>query len=196
VQPAGPHTPAPRAAETNGRTKIPQIPPALKASIELAAELAKKELSFEGKVGAMAVFVYPGNGAGNELGDPATVAKTVSLSSRNELQKEAVRKRITEKVRAETVSTVVIVADGKKERAVRGPNNPAVISGSIVISGATPSSTASASVAYTFDKSAKTFSLWDLRWLDTAVDNYFLQGVFGAHESRPANSGNRHRRAR
>ena len=143
----------------------------------------------------MAVFVYPDSGAGSENGDRAgAAAKTVSLSSRNELQKEAVRKRIREKVLAETVSTVVIVADGKKERAGRGPNNPAVISGSIVISGATPSSNATASVAYSFDKGAKTFSLWDLRWLETAVDNYFLQGVFGAHESRPANSGNRHRR--
>jgi hypothetical protein len=167
------------------------MPPALKTSIELAAELAKKELSFKGRVGSMAVFVYPDSGAGPEGTDPAGVVKTVSLSSRSELQREAVRKRIREKVLAETISTVILVADGKKERTGRAPNNPTVISGSIVITGVMPSANASASVAYNFDKGTNVFSLWDFRWLDAAVDNYFLQNVFGSSESR---SGNRHRR--
>jgi hypothetical protein len=176
------------------RTKAPPIPEALKTSIELASELAKKELSLKGKVGSMAVFIYPDSGVTPEGAGQGGAVKTVSLSNRNELQKEAVRKRIREKVAAETISTVILVADGKKERTGRMPNNQAAISGSIVITGVTRSSSGSASVAYSFDKGAKAFTVWDFRWLDSFVDNYFLQNVFGTNENRHVNPGGRHRR--
>ncbi len=142
----------------------------------------------------MAVFVYPDGAEGPEGVDRAGAVKTVSLSNRNELQKEAVRKRIREKVLAEAISTVILVADGKKDRMGREQNNPTVMNGSIVITAVMPSANASASVAYSFDKGTKTFSLWDLRWLDAAVDNYFLQNVFGTSDSKSAHTGSRHRR--
>jgi hypothetical protein len=168
------------------------MPSGLRASIEQAAELGKKELTLKGSVGSMAVFVYPDSGPAVEGAEPTGLVKAVSLSTRSELQKEAVRKRIREKVAAETISTVVLVSDGKKDRnAGRTPNNATVVTGSIVITGVTPSANATASVTYSFDKGTRAFSVWELRWLDSAVDNYFLQGVFGQGESR---SGNRHRR--
>ncbi len=141
----------------------------------------------------MAVFVYPDGADGPEGADRSGAVKTVSLSNRNELQKEAVRKRIREKVVAETISTVVLASDGKKERTGHGSGNPATVTGSIVITGVTPSAHASASVAYSFDKGTKNFSIWDLRWLDTTVDNYFLHNVFGTQETR-SGGGNRSRR--
>lgn len=187
--------PQQRGGEASARTKAPPIPDALKTAIELASELAKKELGFRGKVGSMAVFVYPERGAGPEgQGQQGGEVKTVSLSNRNELQKEAVRKRIREKVAAETISTVVLVADGKKERTGRMPGNPAVVNGSIVITGVMRSASGSATVVYSFDKGTKAFAVWDFRWLDSFVDNYFLQNVFGTSESRPGNTGGRHRR--
>jgi len=157
----------------------------------MAAELAKKELTLNGKVGSMAVFVPRDGEAGPVGADMSGAVKAVALNSRNELQKEAVRKRIREKVFAETISTVVLATDGKKERKGQGPNNPAAISGSIVITGVTPTARASASDAYSFDKGTKAFSLWELRWLDAPVDNYFLHNVFGASEGRPPSGESR-----
>lgn len=174
------------------RGKAPSVPAALKTSIELAAELAKKELSLYGKVGSMAVFVHP-ESVGPEGTERPGGVKTVSLSSRSELQKEAVRKRIREKVIAEAISMVILVADGRKERMGRMQNNAAV-SGSLVITGVMPSANASASVTYSLDRGTKVFTLWDFKWLDNSVDNYFLQNVFGGGENRAASGGHRHRR--
>lgn len=197
-RPQGQTSPKPatqqRPQEPGPRIKYSQVPQALKTSIEVASELAKKELSFRGKIGSMAVFVYPDIGAAPEgASDQGETVRTVTLSNRNELQKEAVRKRIREKVAAEAISAVILMMDGKKERPSRVPSNQPTVAGSFVITGVTPSAGASASVAYSFDKITKAFTAWDFRWLDSFVDDYFLQNVFGT-DSANTTSGGRHRR--
>jgi hypothetical protein len=143
----------------------------------------------------MAVFVYPPDtGEGAEgASDQGGAVKTVALSNRSELQKEAVRKRIREKVAAESISAVILMMDGKKERAGRTTGNQTTVAGSITITGVMPSAGASASVTYTFDKGTKTFTTWDFRWLDSFVDDYFLQNVFGTDGSNAASTGRNRR---
>ena len=86
------------------------------------------------------------------------------------------------------------MVDGKKERTGRNPNNQTAATGSVLITGVTPSAGASATVAYSLDKATKAFAVWDFRWLDSFVDNYFLQNVFGTGDGAPATARTGHRR--
>ncbi len=136
---------------------------AFKTVVERIADEAKKEVVSTGAVSPAAIFVYQ-----SEAGAPeVATTKTVSLAWRDELQKEALTRRIREKALAENASAVVVLAEAEGERP-----------GTVILSGAAPGMRASARVTYAFDKSTKTITSWETRWLDSPLQNAFLDGIF------------------
>jgi hypothetical protein len=93
----------PRAIASNYQEtkKSPLLTDAFKSTIEKAADRSRSELASEGKLKPMAFFV---NADGT--------MKTVSLSVKDEYQKEALLRRIQEKVSAENISTAITLTDG------------------------------------------------------------------------------------
>jgi hypothetical protein len=73
---------------------------AFKITIEKAADRSKSELSSTGKLKPIAFFV-----------NPAGTMKTVSLSLKDEYQKDVMRRRIREKALEENISTVIILTE-------------------------------------------------------------------------------------
>jgi hypothetical protein len=154
-------------AVLNGAGSKPPLLPreVFKSLFEKALDLAKSKLHTTGRIGATALFVYGGAPEGS-LNENAT---HVSLSYKDEFHKEAVRRKIHEKVDAEGASAVVLLvpAHPGRERA-------------FLISGTMPGLTAGASVTYTFDKATKTFSFSELVWRDEPIRVFFLEGLFSA----------------
>ena len=91
--------------------------------------------------------------------------KTVALLVKNEYQKEALIRRIQEKVLAENISTVIVLTEMDNDKRV-------------VLSGVSPVMRGSAFIDYSFDNTAKTVTSWKMTWLKQPVQNVFLEGIF------------------
>jgi hypothetical protein len=117
-----------------------------------------------------ALFVYGKDPAGR-LKEPST--QVVSLNYKDVFHKDAVRKKIHEKVVAESASAVVLllpVASGRES--------------TFLISGVMPGMTTEASVTYTFDKATRTLIFSEMVWRDEPVRDFFLEGLF-SESDRP-----------
>jgi hypothetical protein len=154
---ADPSKHSPGAAGVCRETKTaPLLTDAFRSAFEKAADRAKSELASKGKIGPMVFFVH----ADGRI-------KPASLLLRGEDQKDALIRRIREKVSAENVFAVMVLTemDNNKQRGM-------------VLSGVTLGAQVSARVDYSFDKDAKTITSWKLSWFDQPVRNVFLQGIF------------------
>ena len=138
-----------------------------KPVFEKALDVAKSKLHTTGEIGITALFVY---GKAPEVSLNAS-ATHVSLRYKDEFHKEAVRRKIHEKVAAESVSAVVLLFPDPSDR-----------EGTFLISGAMAGTTADASITYTFDKATKTFNFSEMVWRDESVNNFFLEGLFSARD--------------
>jgi len=126
-----------------------------KDAIEKAADISKNKLATEGKVNPVVFFVQADK-----------TMKTVSLSLKNEYQKEAIVRRIREKALAEDVSAVIILLVMHNERQ------------EIVLTGVSPGMRVSAQVSYSIDSESKTVTSWKICWLDQPVESAFIDGIF------------------
>ena len=97
---------------------------AFKSTIEKAADKSRSELSIEGRIKPMVFFV-----------DADGTMKTVYLSVKDEYQKEALIRRMREKVLAENISTVIVLTEMDDEKTV-------------ILSGVSPGMKGSARVDY------------------------------------------------
>ena len=77
---------------------------AFKSTIEKAADRSRSELVSAGRIKPMAFFVHADG-----------TMKTVSLSLKDEYQKEVLIRRIREKVLAENISTVIVLTEMDNE---------------------------------------------------------------------------------
>ena len=151
-----PNTNTPRnTVDANHETKTPfLLTDVFKNTVEKAADRLKTALASEGRIKPMAFFVHPDG-----------MMKTVSLSVKDEHQKEALIRRIREKALAENISTVIALAEMDNERGV-------------VLSGVSPGMRGSARIDYSFDNKTKTVSSWKITWLNKSVQNVLLDGIF------------------
>ena len=135
----------------------PPLTDALKNAIEKAADRSRSELASEGKIKPMAFFVHPDG-----------TMKTVSLPLRDGLQKEALIRRILEKALAESAFAVIILTEMDNE------------GHTVVLSGVSPGMKASAHVNFNLDNESKTFTSWNINWLNQPVRNVFIDDIFDA----------------
>ena len=126
-------------------SKGPLIPPLLMASVEKAADLAKRELIDTGRITPKALFVY------DEQSHPRITV--VSLAWRSEFEKDALAKKIRDKAFQEDARAVVVIGI-----------QPQIVT----VSGMTFETEVTASVDYTFDGGTRTIGRWELRWLKVA----------------------------
>ena len=115
------------------------------ASVEKAADLAKRELNDTGRITPKALFVY------DEQSHPRITV--VSLAWRNEFEKDALAKRIRDKALQEDARAVVVIGI-----------QPQIVT----LSGMTFETEVTASVDYTFDGGTRTIGRWELRWLNVS----------------------------
>jgi hypothetical protein len=151
-------SPAPSPANTNVQRTIKVPPPltdAFKGAIEKAADRAKSELAAQGKISSTAFFVHSDG-----------TMKMVSLKLRDAHQKEALIRRIREKVLAEKAFAVMTLIEMEHERQ------------GVVLSGVTSGAKASARVDYSYDNQTKTVTSWKINWLNQPVQNVFLDGIY------------------
>ena len=149
-------TPSPFAVNVHRETKTsPVLPDVLKGAIEKAADWSRTGLASEGKIRPMVFFVH----------EDGTM-KTASLSFKDELHKELLKTRISEKALAENAVAVIILTDMVSE------------GHKVVLSGVSPGMKASAYVDYGLDNGSKTITLWKINWMSQAVQNIFLDGIF------------------
>jgi len=141
--------PSPPAVPVGECDKGPVIPPVLIASVERAADLAKRELTDTGRITPRALFVYDGKTPPSER--RITV---VSLAWRNEFQKDALRERIRDKALQENARAVVVTGVGSTEGRCR-----------LTLSGMTREAHITATVDYAFDRGTKTIGRWEFQWL-------------------------------
>jgi hypothetical protein len=145
----------PAVVGTRQETKIsPFLSDAFKSAIEKAADKSKNELVSVGKIKPMAFFVHADG-----------TMKTVSLSVKDEYQKDVLTGRIREKALAENTSTVITLTKIDNGHAV-------------VLSGVSSGIRGSARVDYGFDNETKTVTLWKITWLKQSAPNVFLDGIF------------------
>jgi hypothetical protein len=123
--------------------------------MEKVADWSRTGLTSEGKIKPMVFFVHADG-----------TMKVVSLSFKDELHQELLKKRIRERAFAENPSAVIIQTDIDNE------------GHKVVLSGVTPGMRASARVDYAFDKNTKTVTLWKISWLNQRFQNAFLDGIF------------------
>ncbi len=154
--PDSPAHPPVTVSANRGMHIPPHLSDAFKGIVERAADRARNDLASMGKIRPTAFFVYTDG-----------TMKVVSLSFKDELQKDGLIRRIREKALAENVSNVLVLTEAEHERHVM-----------TVLSGATPGMSASARVDYSFDKETKTVTSWKMSWLDKPVQNVFLDGIF------------------
>jgi hypothetical protein len=149
-------TPPPTFVSAHQETKTsPLLSDAFKSTIEKASDRSRNELVSEGKLKPMGFFIQTDG-----------TMKTVSLSVKDEYQKEALIKRIREKVLAENVSTVIVLSEIDNEHGM-------------LLSGVSPGMKGSARVDYNFDNTTKTVASWKMTWLNRPLQNVFLDGIFG-----------------
>jgi hypothetical protein len=132
----------------------PLLSDAFKSTIEKAADRSRNELVSEGKIKPMAFF----------LNTDGTM-KTVSLFVRDEHQKEALIRRIQDKVLAENIPTVIVLSEIDNEHGM-------------LLSGTSFGMKGSARVDYSFDNKTKTVTSWKITWLSQYVQNVLLDGIF------------------
>jgi hypothetical protein len=137
--PQPPHvtTPAPKSA--------PEILPPLRSLVQEAADLARRELNDTGRITPKALFIYD-----DESLASGTRSVVVALSSRSELQKDAVRKRIRDKAVQEGARAVLVMHEERR--------------GILTILEVTAQARVAASVNYSFDTKTKTVNRWDIQW--------------------------------
>lgn len=142
-------------ASTHQETKTPPLlSDAFKSTIDKAADRLKNGLASEGKLKTTAFFV---NADGT--------MKTVTLSVKDEFQKDVLIRRIREKALAENVSTVITLTEMDYEHTA-------------VLSGVSPGVRGSACIDYSFNNTTKTVDLWKITWLNKPVQNILLDGIF------------------
>ena len=142
---------------------------AFKAPFEKAASMAKSEVAATGKAGPTAIFVYE-----NEARNPeASTTKTVSLLWNDELQKEALIRRIREKALMEHASAVLTLTEAEPGSRISPKRQ-----GMLILSGVAPGMKLSARVDYAFGNDTKSITSWEMRYLDKPVQNLFLDGIF------------------
>jgi hypothetical protein len=147
--------PPPTAVHVYQETKIaPVLTDAFKSTIEKAADRSRSELASEGKLKPMVFFVHADG-----------TMKTVSLSLKDEYQKEVLIRRIREKVSAENISTVIVLTEIDNGHGM-------------VLSGVSPGMKGSASISYSFDDKTKSVTSWKTTWLNQPVQNIFLDDIF------------------
>ena len=154
--PNSPATPPVTVSTNRGMHIPPHLSDAFKGIVERAADRARNDLASMGKIRPTAFFVYTDG-----------TMKVVSLSFKDELQKDGLIRRIREKALAENASDVLVLTEVEHGRHVM-----------TVLSGATLGMSASARVDYSFDKETKTVTSWKMGWLDKPVQNVFLDGIF------------------
>ena len=132
----------------------PLISDVFKSTVEKAANRSRSELASEGRIKPMAFFVHADG-----------TMKTVSLSVKDEYQKEALIRRIREKALEENISAVIVLTETDNEHGV-------------VLSGISASMRGSARADYSFDNKTKTVTSWKITWLNQSVQNVFLDGIF------------------
>ena len=148
-------TPSHTAVSAQQETKIPPLlSDAFKNTIDKAADRSRSELLSEGKIKPMAFFVHADG-----------TMKAVSLSLKDEYQREAVMRRIREKALAENISTVIVLTE-------MDDGHTAVLSG--VSSGIR----GSARVDYSFNNTTKTVTSWKITWLNKSVKNVLIDDIF------------------
>jgi len=131
---------------TEETEKGPAVPPLLIASVERAADLARRELTDRGRITPKALFVYDA---------PRTTV--VSLSWRDEFGRDTLLRRIRDKALKEAALAVVIVGIPPTEEGHL-----------LMLSGITPESEATVSIDYALDTATGTVGRWELRWLNVA----------------------------
>ena len=147
----------PPAVPPEDGTKGPFIPPFLMASVEKAADIAKRELSDTGRITPKALFVY------DEQSDPRITV--VSLNWRSEFEKDALARRLRDKALQENARAVVVMGiQPLEERHL------------VTLSGVTFETEVAASVDYVFDGATRTIDRWELRWLKVTPGS-----ISGAH---------------
>lgn len=147
--------PSPKNVGNQREIKAPPLTEAFKGAIEKAADKAKNELASQGKISSAAFFVHTDG-----------TMKMVSLKLRDTHQKEALIRRIREKVIAEKAFAVMTLTEMEHERQ------------GVVLSGVTLGAKASARVDYIYDNQTKTVTSWKINWLNQPVQNVFLDGIF------------------
>ncbi|MGD0659575.1 MAG: hypothetical protein ABSD38_16065 [Syntrophorhabdales bacterium] len=167
--PAGPVRSGPAAAEF-----VPVF--------ERIAGMIRNELGSAGAAGTMACFVY--EGAVKQDGSKPADIKTVSLSWKTEFQKELIRKRIREKALREEATAVVIVTDAETQAAPERQANSSKRRRALVISGASQTASATATITYTIEGEAKTVSFGEMQWLTGPSYNFFLEGILPRRRQR------------
>jgi hypothetical protein len=111
---------------------------AFKNTIEKAADRSRNELLSEGKIKPMAFFLCTDG-----------TMKTVSLFVKEGYQKEALIRRIQEKVLAENISTAIVLSEIDNENGM-------------LLSGVSLGMKGSARVHYSFDNKTKTVTSWKI----------------------------------
>jgi len=149
-------TPSPFSVDVHRENKTPPVlSDAFKGAIEKAADWSRTGLASEGKIRPMVFFVHA----------DATM-KAVSISFKDELHKELLKTRIREKALAESAIAVIILNEMDNE------------GHKVVLSGVSPGMKASAYVDYGLDNGSKTITSWKITWMNQAVQNIFLDGIF------------------
>jgi hypothetical protein len=149
-------TPSPFSVDVHRETKTsPVLSDAFKGAIEKVADWSRNGFASEGKIRPMVFFVHVDG-----------TMKAVSLSFKGELHKELLKTRIREKAVAENAFTVIILTEMDNE------------GHKVVLSGVSPGMKACAQVDYRFDNESKTITSWKINWMNQAVQNIFLDGIF------------------
>jgi hypothetical protein len=148
--------PSPFSVDVHRETKnSPVLSDAFIGAIEKAADWSRTGLALEGKIRPMVFFVHADG-----------TMKTVSLSFKDELHKELLKTRIREKALAENAIAVIILTEMDNEKH------------KVVLSGVSSGMKASAYVDYGLDNGSKTITSWKINWMNKAVQNVFIDGIF------------------
>jgi hypothetical protein len=113
--------------------------------VQEAADLARRELNDTGRITPKALFIYDDTSLAS-----GTRSVVVALSRRSELQKDAVRKRISDKALHEGARAVLVIHEERR--------------GILTILDVTADARIAASVNYSFDTKTKTVNRWDIHW--------------------------------
>jgi len=149
-------TPSPFSVDVHRETKTsPVLSDAFIGAIEKAADWSRTGLASEGKIRPMVFFVHADG-----------TMKAVSLSIKDEFHKELLKTRIREKTLTENAIAVIILTEMDNDRH------------KVVLSGVSSGMKASAHVSYSLDTQSKTITSWKINWLNQAVQNIFLDGIF------------------
>ncbi len=138
---------------------VQPVPEVLKAAVEKAADMAKNQLASTGRITPAALFLY-----GSDTSPETTRTTMVSLSWRNDLQKETVRRRIREKALAEGAYAVLVMSTKDRTLAISGRTSTNI--------------PITASVDYAYQEADRVVSRWELHWLDDPAADFFLEGIF------------------